>query len=107
MGRTKWSEIRKMAAPETLQVAAQKKETLEAALELRELARERGLTQEALAERLEQAQGNVSRLLRRSDMHISTLRQVVEAMGGELKVHAHFPDGKDYRLRQFEISNGT
>ncbi len=77
MGRTKWSEIRKIAAPETLQVAAQKKETLEAALELRELARERGLTQEALAERLEQAQGNVSRLLRRSDMHISTLRHTM------------------------------
>jgi hypothetical protein len=39
-------------------------------------------------------------------MHISTLRQVVEANGGELKVHAQFPDGKGYRLRQFEI-NGT
>jgi transcriptional regulator with XRE-family HTH domain len=105
MGRTKWSQIRKTAAPETLKVAAQKKEALETALELRELARERGLTQKALAARLEQAQGNVSRLLRRSDMHVSTLRQVVEAMGGELKVHAHFPDGKDYRLRQFEVDS--
>jgi hypothetical protein len=45
MGRTKWSEIRKMAAPETLEVAAQKKDTLKAALELRELAREGDLTQ--------------------------------------------------------------
>jgi hypothetical protein len=34
-------------------------------------------------------------------MLISTLRQVVEAFGGELRVEAVFPDGA-VKLRQFE-----
>lgn len=102
MGHRKWSEIRASAAPETLEAAARKKERFEAAIELRELARARGLTQEALAERLERAQGNVSRMLRRSDMHVSTLREVIEAMGGELRVLAQFPDGKAYPIAQFD-----
>lgn len=106
MGRMKWSEIRAAADPATLEAAARKKETLEAALELRELARARGLTQEALASRLDRAQGNVSRMLRRSDMHVSTLRDVVEAMGGELQVLARFPDGKNYPLDQFAGRDG-
>jgi len=32
---------------------------------------------------------------------VSTLRQVVEAMGGELKVQAVFPDG-EVRLTRYE-----
>lgn len=102
MNTKKWSAIRANAAPETMQRAARKTEAILAAIGLRELLRDRRLTQEVLALRLEQAQGNVSRLLRREDMHVSTLRQVVEAMGGELDLRAHFPDGKEYRLVQFE-----
>jgi hypothetical protein len=45
------------------------------------------------ADRLSIAQSNVSRLERRDDMLISTLRQVVQALGGELKVTAVFPEG--------------
>src|SRR5579863_4388263 len=30
---------------------------------------------------------------RRADMHLSTLRSVIEGMGGELDVRAVFPDG--------------
>ena len=36
----------------------------------------------------------VSRLERRSDMLISTLRRFVGAMGGELEIRARFPDGE-------------
>jgi transcriptional regulator with XRE-family HTH domain len=102
MTRRKWSEIRAAAAPETLAAASRKTEATRTVLELRELARERGFTQEALARRLDLAQGNVSRTLRRSDMHVSTLCEVVEAMGGELELLARFPDGTSYRLLHFE-----
>jgi hypothetical protein len=46
-----------------------------------------------LAHRLSIAQSNVSRLERRDDMLLSTLRQVVRALGGEFKVTAVFPEG--------------
>lgn len=101
MTRKPWTEIKATARPETIERAAAKTETLLAAIELDELARERGLTQEQLAHRLGTAQGNVSRALRRKDMKVSTLREVVHAMGGELRMVAHFPD-RDVEIDQFE-----
>jgi transcriptional regulator with XRE-family HTH domain len=59
------------------------------------------ITQEELAQRLSIAQSNVSRLERRRDMLISTLREVVSAMGGELHVSAVFADGA-VELVQFQ-----
>ena len=100
MGRQKWSTIKATAARETIEAAALKTESLLAAMELDDLARARGYTQAQLAERLGKAQGNVSRMLRREDMHVSSLREVIEAMGGELEIVARFPDA-DVRLLQF------
>lgn len=101
----KFRELRARMPVDAQQRSARKAEAMLAALELRDLARERGLTQEALAERLATAQGNVSRILRREDMHVSTLREVVEAMGGELRLTARFPD-REYDLLQFQ-GNGS
>ena len=64
-----------------------------AAMDLAELRGAMEVTQEELAARLSIAQSNVSRLERRRDMLISTLREVVAALGGELHVSAVFPDG--------------
>ena len=99
-GHRKWGEIRKKAAPETLQRARTKTERILAALELTALRQARGLTQEELAERLGVRQTHVSRMERRVDMRVSTLRDVIEAMGGELVLTAHFPDG-DFRIDHF------
>ncbi len=52
------------------------------------------LTQGALAEQLNVEQPGVSKLERRTDMYVSTLRKHIEAMGGELEIIAHFPEGK-------------
>ena len=95
-----WSEIRQKAAPETLARAERKTEAMSAALELNELRKARGLTQEELAERLGIRQANVSKLERRLDMRVSTLRDVIEAMGGELCITARFPDA-EYRIDHF------
>jgi hypothetical protein len=56
---------------------------------LREL---RGLSQTDVAQRLRINQGAVSRLERRGDMLVGTLRNLVSAMGGQLKLIAEFPD---------------
>ena len=61
------------------------------AMDLNELRRARQVTQEELADRLQVAQSNVSRLERRKDMLVSSLRELVEALGGELHLVAVFP----------------
>jgi transcriptional regulator with XRE-family HTH domain len=50
-------------------------------------------TQEQVANELGIGQAAVSRLERRPDMYLSTLRRFIEAMGGELELRAHFPGG--------------
>ncbi len=49
-------------------------------------------TQADLAAQLHIGQDSVSRLEKRSDMLLSTLRSYVEAMGGKLELTASFPD---------------
>lgn len=50
-------------------------------------------TQQQLAEELGVKQGTISKMERRPDHLVSTLRRFVEAMGGELELKAHFPTG--------------
>lgn len=97
----KFSELRKQMDSERRARNAEKTSALIAALDLAELRGVRNLTQAELAERLQISQSNVSRLEHRDDILLSTLRQVVEAMGGELKVEAVFPDG-GVRLSRYE-----
>jgi ribosome-binding protein aMBF1 (putative translation factor) len=64
-----------------------------AELPLAELRRARGLSQKTLAGVLHVDQASISKMERRTDMYISTLRSHIEAMGGELEIVARFPDG--------------
>lgn len=68
---------------------------------LQELRQAHQMSQEHLAELLSTKQANVSRIERRTDMYISTLRSYIEAMGGELDIVARFPDG-EVHINQFE-----
>jgi transcriptional regulator with XRE-family HTH domain len=70
---------------------------------LQELRQQRGLTQQQLAERLELQQAAVSKMENQDDIHISTLRRIVAAMGGRLKLVAAFPDA-EVVINQFEAS---
>ena len=59
---------------------------------LRELRRARTMTQMKMAKNLGVAQKQISELEKRTDMHISTLRRSIEALGGRLSLVAEFPD---------------
>ena len=59
---------------------------------LQELRQARKLTQVRMAKVLGITQDGVSRLEKRSDLLLSTLRKSVEAMGGNLSLVAEFPD---------------
>ncbi len=61
----------------------------------------REMTQVQLAQILNVSQGAVSKVERRTDMYISTLRSYVRAIGGDLQIRAVFPEG-DILIDQFE-----
>ena len=65
---------------------------------MRELRKARQITQTELAKTLGIKQEQISRIEKRTDMHISTLRRAIEAMGGELTLTAKFPDGIPVKL---------
>jgi transcriptional regulator with XRE-family HTH domain len=102
----KWSELKATLPPETIERARRKTEAMLATIELDELRKARKLTQEQLAERLGIRQSNVSKMERRADLHVSTLRDVVEAMGGELRITARFADA-EYELDCIGRPNGA
>ena len=60
-------------------------------LTLKDLRKAHEMTQEKLAAVLGMKQASVSDLEKRSDMLLSTLREYVEALGGELEIRATFP----------------
>lgn len=61
---------------------------------LQELREQRRVSQVALAARLGVRQPTVSKLERREDVALSTLRRYVAALGGVLHVTAQFADGR-------------
>ena len=65
---------------------------------LRRLREARALTQSTVADLLDMDQSEVSRLERRSDMLLSTLKRFVQATGGELHVVVQYPDGGPVEL---------
>lgn len=89
----KWSEIRATRSKPGVVERGDKRRELRAAL-LGEVRRARRMTQETLAESLGMSQSEVSKVERRNDVYISTLRRYIEAMGGQLKIVASFKDGE-------------
>jgi len=73
-------------------VEARASELIAEEMILRELRHARKLTQVKMAKTLGVTQDSVSRLEKRSDLLLSTLRKTVEAMGGNLSLVAEFPD---------------
>jgi DNA-binding XRE family transcriptional regulator len=90
----KFAELEAKMSPESrARVAARVKKELEE-MPLHQLRNAREMTQTRMAELLDMDQGNISKLEKRTDMYLSTLRSYVEAMGGTLEVRAVFPDGE-------------
>ncbi len=70
-----------------------------------ELRRALDLTQQQVAASLGINQVAVSKMEGQTDMYVSTLRRFVEAMGGELRIVAHFPEG-NVEINQFKREPG-
>ena len=92
MGRNIEGIIKKLPPAERKKVEARAAEMIAEEMTLRELRHARKLTQVRVAKKLGITQDSVSRLEKRSDVLLSTLRKTVEAMGGNLSLVAEFPD---------------
>ena len=78
-----------------------------AEMALGELRQALQLSQAELATSLQVKQPAVSRLEKRTDMYVSHLRKVIEAMGGELDIIARFPEG-EVKIHNFSgMSDGS
>jgi hypothetical protein len=76
-------------------------------MNLREVRRLRKLTQARLSKKLKIGQEGVSRIEKRSDLYISTLRGYVEGVGGELTLMVRFPDQPPVILAGLGASDGS
>ena len=85
-------KIRKLSAAQRKKVEARAAQLIKGEMTLRELRQARKLTQVRMAKTLGITQDSVSRLEKRSDLLLSTLRKTIEAMGGNLSLVAEFPD---------------
>lgn len=84
--------IRKLNPAERKKVEDRAAEIIAEEMSLRDLRKARKLTQASVAKTLGITQDSVSRLEKRSDLLISTLRKTVKAMGGDVRIVAEFPD---------------
>ena len=102
MKRDKWSDIKgrtKLGVRERMESEAR---SLSEDLHLSQLRKARGLTQEAMAELLGVTQAEVSKMERRTELYVGTLRKFIEAMDGELVLAARFSDGVEIPIRLTE-----
>ena len=86
--------IRKLNPAQRRKVETRATQLIAEEMTLRQLRKAHKLTQQRLAKHLHIGQEGVSRLEKRSDLLISTLRYYIEAMGGNLSLVAVFPDRK-------------
>lgn len=97
----KFSELRARMSPDSQARAAARAEAMLLEMKLQELRKARSITQIEVARSMSVEQAAISRLERREDMYVSTLRDYIRALGGELKLVASFPDA-DIQVHPFE-----
>ncbi len=96
-----FKELEAKMSPESRARAQAKAREMMSEMLLVELRKLAGLTQEEVAAVLGVTQPTLSKLENQDDMQISTLRRLVEALGGKLEILVHMPGG-DISIRQFK-----
>ena len=102
MKRHTWAEIKMQMKPGTRTRIEAEATRLSDELHLSQIRKARGLTQEAVAELLGVSQAEVSKMERRSELYIGTLKKFIEAMNGELVLAARFADGVEVPIKLAE-----
>ncbi len=95
--------VKRTTTKRTRDRAARRTKELLGELLLSEIRKLAGKSQDELAKELGIKQPSLSKLEKQSDMQVSTLRRIIQALGGELEVVARFPKGS-VMLEQFRQS---
>jgi DNA-binding XRE family transcriptional regulator len=93
-----FNELRKKMSPQARDRSEAAARKMIQALPLAQLRDAQNITQTELAKRLDIDQSAVSKIEHRTDMYLSTLSDVIRAMGGELELTARFPGGEVHIL---------
>ncbi len=96
--------VKRTTTKKTRQRAAERMQELLGELLLSEIRELAGKSQSQVADVLGIKQPSLSKLEKQSDMQISTLCRIVNALGGELEVIARFPKGM-VKIDQFNQAN--
>jgi transcriptional regulator with XRE-family HTH domain len=96
-----WRAIRRPLSPEREAKIQADIEAEIARMKLPDLRKARALTQQSVANVLGIAQGDVSKLERRTDTYVGTLRGYIEALGGRLRILAEFPGSSPIEIQGF------
>jgi transcriptional regulator with XRE-family HTH domain len=97
-------ELRARMSPQAQARAAARAAAMLVDMQLRELRKARNVTQVEVALAMNIEQASVSKIERRDDMYVSTLREYVKALGGELKLVASFPDAQ-IQVQPFKLAS--
>ncbi len=95
------SQLTKKVSKQVNRAASAKAAEILTEMSLSELRRSRATTQNDLAENLDMKQPSIAQLEKRRDIYISTLRNYLHALGGELELMAKFPDGTKICIDQY------
>jgi DNA-binding XRE family transcriptional regulator len=94
MAITLKDKMKGLSGPRRKKIEARAAQLIAEEMTIQELRRARKITQVRMARELGISQNGVSRIEKRSDLLLSTLRKTIEAMGGNLSLVAQFPDRK-------------
>ena len=89
----KFQELEAKLSPESRARSDALYQDILAEMPLCELRQAKAMSQVKLAESLHVNQAAISKMEYRTDMYISTLRDSIRAMGGDLEIIARFTDG--------------
>lgn len=98
--RTLSNYLKQLPAERQKKIEARAQEIRAEELSLRELRKALHCSQETVADILGVKQAEVSKMERRTDMYLSTLRRYIEAMGGHLDLVASFPRLKPVLIKE-------
>lgn len=98
MALKKFSELRAKLPPEVQESARRKAEMFKLDIKLEEIRKARHITQKEIADVVGIKQPSLSKMEKEDDLHLSSLKKLVEAMEGSLNISADFPGGVSYKL---------
>ena len=97
--------VKRTVSKKTREKAARRAQELLYELLLSEIRTLTGKSQQQIADAIGIRQPSLSKLEKQSDMQISTLQRIVNALGGKLEVIARFPKGA-VKIDQFDQIGG-